>query len=432
MRRVPVLVAVLVVVPVLHAEDAPHLTARAEVRRRYLWIGADATLAGVASGAQVTARVRRGGASALEEGATVGDKGSLHVELRTTARLLPDDYDLEIAQGDRTLATTKLRVGAPEEVEPARGRLKAWLVNARAALRGIAAGLERNGAFHRRRLLDEAKASGGRPNRQLVEAQSAAWNKALEKLSLRYRMARMDFVPYEREVLLSPFPEAGGALAAIFPALLARRDELRAAFEEALAGRDSGLGEPTALLETARLSAVALGLDGSDTEDWKAGPLSVPESGKIENGRFTSVLGASLDLPAGWIVVDRSVSEDDNPEERIRATSQDGASFWLYVRELPDPRAAEDLEHATEMFAWEEWGNFSFKKTSAEKGESSYKLLATYVQSEQPYRLVILERAPASGKRIFSLRETCREDAWSARKADLEKVAASFVLDEKK
>jgi hypothetical protein len=419
-------------VALARADDPAPLTARAELRRRYLWIGADGTLSGVASGSTVTASVRRGAASALEQGATVGAGGALHVELRTTARLLPDEYDLVVADASRELARASFRVGTPDEAGPARDRLRSWLTIARAALRDLTEYLERAGSFHRDRLLDEAKTSGGRPGRLLVEAQRAAWGQALERFAQRFRAARMDFLPYEREVLLSPFPEAGKALSELFPALLARRDVLKASFEEALAGREAPLPEATAILDIARRSARGLGFEAGDLDAWSAGPVGVPERGKVENGRFASALGASVAVPPDWTVFDARTQEVDNPEDRLVVDGPDGIRFWLRVREQPDARSWDDLARVVETFAWEEYGDRSYKKLEGEKGERSYRLLGKCVVQGRPQRLLIVERAPLAGRRLLELRLVCPEGAWSAHESLVNQIAASFALDEKK
>ena len=116
------------------ADDAPPapLSARAEVRRRYLWIGADGTV-GVESGARVSARVRRPKTElvALEQSFTAGQGGLVHIELRTAQRLIPGSYELEVLAAGKKLASAPFQVGAADEVAPATSRLRSWLLNAR-------------------------------------------------------------------------------------------------------------------------------------------------------------------------------------------------------------------------------------------------------------------------------------------------------------
>jgi hypothetical protein len=431
MRRVLLGVALCVLAPAVRGEDTAKLTARSELRRRYLWIGADGTVSSVASGDALKVRVTRGEARALEETAVCGPNGALHLEIRSKGRLLPDDYGLEVLRGDEVVARTTLHVGKPEEAGPARESLAAWLKGARGTLRDLSALLERRAAFHRARLLDEAHASGGPPGRLLVDAQSGAWQQALDRFELRYRTARMDFAVYEKEILLSPFPEAKKALSDVFAALLVRRDELKTSVEEALAGRDKNPGAAPAVLEGARASAKALGLDADDSDTWGAGPLAVPEPGHVENGRFASALGVTVEVPGGFTEVERRLKSEDNPEDRVLLAHTRGARVALHVRELPDGIPGSDLGHAVEMLAWEEWGNSAFKRETGKGDASSYTVTGSVVFAGAPGRLLLVDRVADGGKRIFELRVTCPVDAWGELGPELEKVAARFAAEGK-
>ncbi len=250
----------------------------------------------------------------------------------------------------------------------------------------------------------------------------------------------MDFAVYEKEILLSPFPEAGKALSEVFGALLARRAVLEASFKEALAGRDEKPGVATAVLEGASASAKALGLEADDGDAWGAGPLAVPESGHVENGRFTSALGVTLNVPAGFSEVERRLKSEDNPEDRVLLSHAKGARIALHVRELPDsiPGDPPHLGHAVEALAWEEWGNSSFKRERGKGEGESYTVTGTVVLGGAPGRLLLVDRVPEEQRfvllpsRLFELRITCPQDAWAELGPELEKVAARFAAGEGK
>jgi hypothetical protein len=407
------------------------------VRRRYLWIGVDGSGGGVEGGGTVLARVCRGQATALATTATVGPQGALHVEVRTTARLLPDEYELQVVAPDKPdapLAKTTFRVGTPEEVEPAKQRLRGWLVGARGALRDMAAMLERRAAFHRNRLLADVQ-NGGRPSGGLVNAQAASFDTALDNLALRLRAARMDFVPYEREVLLSPYPVAGAALAGLFPAIQARRDELRKAVKDAEAGRgkDTPLAPPAQILKLAAEAAQDLKLEGDDSATWTAGPLAEPERGSVVNRHFASALGVSVDVPQGddWKIADRPLDPADRPEDRLVVIGPEAITITVRVRELPG-QDTSDLAHLVEMLLWEELGNDAYTKIATEGAPGRYKLEGRIRPGNYPYHILAVDRAPQAGGRIFELFIMCPDPVWEKRRPELEKVVASFALDEKK
>jgi hypothetical protein len=434
MRRLAL--ALLLAVSVARAGDP--FVASAEVRKRYTVVVGDGALASIASGTSLTARVASGSLHALETRVQAGEGGRVHVELRTTAHLYASLYALEITDGKSVLATAPFRIGTEAQEVEDRERLRAWLVSQRAQLRDLSALLERRAAYHRARLLD-ASGSGGVPPNDLAHAQKKAWQKTLDdNFTLKYRTLRMEFLRYEREVLLSPFPEAGAALSAFFPAIQDRKKELEVVLSEALAGRAAPLETDCskAIAKIALDSALGLGLTGNDWNAWSADVFGVPERGTVENGVFTSDLGASFVAPQGdgWVLVKREVRGDDFHEDRVLFEHEtdktpDGASLRLRVRDLPDATGADDLDQTVELYLNEEFGGLGhWKGIESTKGEGSYRVLGRMVEMGKPSRLLLVVRAALGGKRLFELRCTAPEDAWEARRSELEKAAASFKL----
>lgn len=445
-RALLLLVPSIVSVSVVLAQSADTVTARAEVRRRYLWIGADGTLGSLGAagpGTVVTARIRRpGGAeTALATSFTVGANNALKIELRTTKRLLPDVYDLEVVAGVTTdstakpIVTTTFRVGTVAEVAPATSRLRSWLVNARASLRDLAALLERSGEYHRNQLLASGTPGGG-----LVRAQAQAWKRALDGpdgFMHRYRTAHMDYGVYEREVLLTPFPITTAELSGTFDELQKRRTLLDGLHAGAAAGRRTPVPAATAILSIATRSANELGL-ALDLADWGAGPLAMPEGpGSFANGWFTSTLGATFAVPTSFSVLDLATRPEDQADIRFRAegkpkTPLEGVAFELRVRELPDMASFGDLEALVEMLTWEDMGNNSWKKMQSTKSDRYQQLMGRCLVRGYQYRLFVVERAPKTGKRLFELRALCPEELWEkGARVELEKIAFTFSLVEK-
>ncbi|HZU95526.1 MAG TPA: hypothetical protein VFF73_02380 [Planctomycetota bacterium] len=433
MRRLAL--ALLLLVAVARAGDP--FAASAEVRKRYTVVVGDGALASVASGTSLTARVASGSLHALDTTLEAGEGGRVHVELRTTAHLYASLYALEITDGKTVLATAPFRVGTEAQEVEERERLRAWLVAQRAQLRDLSALLERRAAYHRQRLLD-ASGSGGVPPNDLAHAQKRAWERLEDNFALKYRTLRMEFLRYEREVVLSPFPMAGAALSAFFPAIQERRKELEGILTEALAGRAVSLetARSKAIEKIALDSALGLGLPGNDGNAWSADVFGTPERGTVKDGVFTSDLGPSFAAPRGegWVLVKREVRGDDFHEDRVLFEHEtdktpDGASVRLRVRELPDATGTDDLDQTVELYLNEEFGGLGhWKGIESTRGDGRYRVLGRMVEVGKPSRLLLVVRATLGGKRIFELRCTAPEDAWEARRAELENVAESFKL----
>src|SRR5581483_8097538 len=98
----------------------------------------------------------------------------------------------------------------------------------------------------------------------------------------------MDFSQFEREVLLPPFPEASAALGRLFPAMLARRDRLKAAMDAAARGDATPLEPAKEILEIGASTAKALGLAGDDLWAWEPRDLGEPEKLELAGQKVTS------------------------------------------------------------------------------------------------------------------------------------------------
>jgi hypothetical protein len=294
--------------------------------------------------------------------------------------------------------------------------------------------------YHRRRMGD------GRPGATLSEAQLAAWKHALEGMDgsggfmKDYRATRMDFGLYEREVLLSPFDDTGAALAEIFPALLARKKELSDAIDQAARGQHPATGDATAVLALAKKSAEGLGMKFEDQDAWGAGDLGQPEKGAVVDGHFTSTIGATFDVSGSWTPDDLAANPFDMPLIRFSAfhkadaanPSVQFARFELRVREFPGTADFGDLEAFVEMTTWEELGNNSWKKMESSKEDRCVRMMGRILSRGNPARLLVIDRVPQAGKRLIELRIQCPEDAWDKTKDEIEALAKSFQLTEKK
>lgn len=409
------------------------LQVTSETRRRYLRVLVEGALP---KGSRATAtRVRRGEATAAQRPLSAPAEGSLKLELLVTERLLPDDYVLEALGPDgRVVASGPFKVGTDAEKSAARERLRGWLRNQRYRLRNLAATIECHGRY-RFAELDQG-AAGGRPPADLAESKGRALSDAFKNLEGRIREVRMDFTQYEREVPLTPYPEATAAIRELFDLLSARKKELARLVDEASAGRATAAPvASSAIVAAAKRSAVALeqppeGPD-SDLWAWDPGPIAKPEVVAQNGSLVTSALGYRLSLPEGWSVASVQLSDRDDPLERLHLVGPSSSRAIVRVSDQPDMPSWKELASELGAQALEEFGNQAYQIVGSgdyDEGRG-FRVDATIASGERTRRIVLASRGPASGKRLWQLLVDAPFPEWEAVGPGVEALVASWNVD---
>jgi hypothetical protein len=413
-------------------QNAPgSLHAQIETRQRYLSIEADGSVRPTAPGTGLIARIRQGVATALRKPVTAAKDGSLHLEILVPGRLLPGEYALEVcsvASGEPVEARAIFRFGSAADAAVSRERLRSWLLKTRAGFREVASLLEREGCLRRAQL---GAGGTGRPGRAVEEAQRTAWTSALDRARSLMRRTRMDFGDYQREVLLTPFPEASAALSALVPAIAARRDELQSVLDAAARGEPTTLARPSRVLELARASARGLGAadEGpeSDLWAWEPGLLGEPESASDPT---RSSLGFSFARPSGWTVVDLRASGTDDALTRVRLTGPEAAQAVFRIRDYPETRSWDELVRKLPPQAIEEWGASAYDPVAETllPGGPGHRVDAV-LRRDPAQRLVVVSRGFPHGRRVVQLYVAVPVAAWESEKATIEALVSSFSLN---